>query len=112
MSSFIDGVRFDSLTVKKDDIKKNDEIFKAAKGFESILVQSMFEEMQKSVPESGLLDSGFAQDVHASMFAQKIAEQSSGNMGIANSIYKQFSEGVKTQVPTVYGDLKLGVNYE
>ena len=72
--------------------KQRDEaLWKVSLQFESIFVQQMMSEMRKTVAKSDFLPSGFAEDVHASMMDQAIAEASSrhSQFGIAESVYRQ-----------------------
>lgn len=56
---------------------------KAAKGFESILIYRMLEEMKRTIPESGLLETGVSKQVQGIFWyylAQEMADQ--GGMGL------------------------------
>jgi len=58
-----------------------------------MLVQQMLDAMRKTVPQSGLLHAGFAEDVQGSMFDQAVARAVTreGGLGIAEAIYRQIS---------------------
>jgi len=79
-------------------VKVDPKMWKAAKDFESIMLQKMFESMQKTVPKSGLLKSGFADSMYSAMFAKNVAESGTGNMGIAKSIYNQFTQNPSQKI--------------
>jgi len=56
-------------------IKGKDGISKAAKGFESLFIYRMLQEMRKTVPKDSLLGNSFGIDVFMSMFDEKIADR-------------------------------------
>ena len=63
----------------------------AAKDFESILLHQVLEEMKRSVPESGLLDSaatGQAQDLFWFYLAEDLSRK--GGLGLWKQVYQQF----------------------
>ncbi len=64
--------------------------------FEGQFIEQMLHAMRSSIPKSGLLPHGFAQDVQDSMMDQAIAETAGrrGEFGIAESIYRQMSRAV------------------
>ena len=72
------------------DAKK---IEQAAKGFEAVFLNKVFEGMQRTIPKSGLLDSGITEQVQ-SMFwfylAQDMADK--GGIGMWKDIQKQMME--------------------
>jgi len=73
---------------------KDEKLWEASKKFESMLIANMFKEMQSTIPKSKSNNSGFANDVHSSMFAQAIADQvsKSPTLGIAEAVYRQMSK--------------------
>jgi len=73
--------------------EKDPALWEASLKFEAMLMQQMMAAMRKTVPESGLISSGFANDMYNSMFDQAIAETGStrGSLGIAEGIYRQMS---------------------
>jgi Rod binding domain-containing protein len=76
----------------RDAHKQRDpELWKVSTQFEAIFVQQMLSEMRKTVHKSGFMPSGFAEDVHASMMDEAIAQSSvrHSNFGIAENIYRQ-----------------------
>ncbi|MBL4760176.1 MAG: rod-binding protein [Mariprofundaceae bacterium] len=70
---------------------KNKELWDVSVKFEAVFFQQMMSAMRKTVPDSGFLAHGFAQDVQESMFDQAVADagSKSGGLGIALSIYRQ-----------------------
>ena len=62
---------------------------KAAKDFESVLLYKLMEEMKRTVPESGLLDSGASKQVEGIFWfylAQEVADN--GGLGLWKDVYK------------------------
>jgi len=57
--------------------------------------------MRKTIQKSDFLPSGFAQDMHASMMDEAIAQASTkhSNFGLASSIYRQLeaAEGARSE---------------
>jgi len=73
-------------------IKQRDEaLWKVSRQLEAVFVQQMMSEMRKTVNKSGFMPSGYAEDVHASMMDDAIAQASvkRSNFGIADNIYRQ-----------------------
>ena len=87
-------------------------LWEASLKFEAMLMQQMMAAMRKTVPESGLMSSGFASDMYNSMFDQAIAETGStrGSLGIAEGIYRQMSAaaGIKENPESADIGLKNG----
>jgi len=85
-------------------------LWKACTQFEAIFLQQMLSEMRKSVPKSGLLPTGFAEDVHAAMFDQAVAEAGArrGMLGIAENLYRQLSARSGTHEMPEDADKKTG----
>lgn len=72
---------------------QNQQLWQASLQFEGLFIQQMMAAMRKSVPKSGFLPHGFAQDVQGSMMDQAVAETASkrGEFGIAEAIYRQMN---------------------
>ncbi|MDQ6986511.1 MAG: rod-binding protein [Mariprofundaceae bacterium] len=72
----------------------NDKLWQASRQFETLFVEQMLTSMRKTVPDSGFIKKGFADDVQTSMLDQAIAEAvgKQGRMGIAQSLYRQLSQ--------------------
>ncbi|EAU54248.1 rod-binding protein [Mariprofundus ferrooxydans] len=82
-----------------DPQQKDPALWKASKQFEAIFLQQMMSEMRSTVTKSDFMPHGFAEDVHASMMDEAIAQASTqqGSIGIANAVYRQLEAGNKTQ---------------
>jgi len=85
----------------------SDRLWQASRQFETLFVEQMMASMRKTVPDSGFLKKGFAEDVQSSMLDQAIAEAigKQGRMGIARNMYRQLSQ--QTQAGTVHADNKI-----
>jgi len=79
----------------------NDKLWQASRQFETLFVEQMLTSMRKTVPDSGLIKKGFADDVQTSMLDQAIAEAvgKQGRMGIAQSLYRQLSQQTQAMPP-------------
>jgi len=80
--------------------KPEERLMNACKDFTAIFVQQMLKEMRKSVPKSGLLDGGFAEDVYRDMFDAVMAEQAAhgGGFGrLAQALYDSFRPALSAQ---------------
>jgi len=76
---------------------------KSAKDFESVLLYRMLEEMKRTIPDSGLLETGTSeqvQDIFWYYLAQEVASQ--GGLGLWKEFHKQLGrldEATPAQVP-------------
>ncbi len=89
-------------------IKERDEaLWKVSRQLEAVFVQQMMSEMRKTVNKSGFMPSGYAEDVHASMMDDAIAQASvkRSNFGIADSIYRQLETASNYRNGTASGSL-------
>lgn len=70
---------------------KNEQLWKASLQFEAIFVQQMMSAMRKTVHKSDFMPHGFAEDMHASMMDDAIAQASTkhSNFGLASAIYRE-----------------------
>ena len=86
------------------------KLWKVSRQFEAIFVQQMLDEMHRSVPHSGFLPNGFAEQVHSSMFDQAVASTISKNadLGIASAIYRQLAQLGHTQAEARPADTNKG----
>lgn len=75
------------------DMKNEAALKKACRNFEAIILQQMLTAMRKSVPKSGLIDSGFAQDMYQSMADESLAQEmaNSRGIGLADALFLQLS---------------------
>lgn len=87
---------------------RDPKLWKVSRQFEAIFVQQMLDEMHKSVPHSGFLPNGFAEQVHSSMFDQAVAGTISKNadLGIATAIYRQLAQIQHPQAAANAADTK------
>ena len=74
-------------------IDRSGKLYQVSVEFEAILVKQMLNAMRKSVPKSGLLDGGMAEEFFEDMlydeYAKKMAE--TAQFGLADLIVKQLS---------------------
>jgi Rod binding domain-containing protein len=74
-------------------IDRSSKLYKVSLEFEAILIKQMLNAMRKSVPKSGFLDGGMAEEFFEDMlydeYAQKMAE--TARFGLADMIVKQLS---------------------
>ncbi|MDQ6992432.1 MAG: rod-binding protein [Mariprofundus sp.] len=77
--------------VVADSEGKDPALWKASVQFEAIFIQQMMSEMRSTVNKSEFMPHGFAEDMHASMMDQAIAQASTKHqsMGIATAVYRQ-----------------------
>jgi len=73
------------------------QLREACEGFESIFVNMMLSEMRKTVPESDLMGTSFANDTFTQMLDEEIANSVSKGkgIGIADMMYNQISQKLK-----------------
>lgn len=73
------------------------QLRKACEGFESIFVNMMLSEMRKTVPESELMGTSFANETFTGMLDEEIANSVSKGkgIGIADMMYNQISQKLK-----------------
>ena len=69
----------------------HEEILEVARSFESIFINEMMKNMRKTLPQDGLLNSGFANNVFNSMLDQEYSQiaSKSGQFGLADAIARQ-----------------------
>ncbi|MDX8401373.1 MAG: rod-binding protein [Mariprofundaceae bacterium] len=79
------------------DAGRDPKLWRACRDFEALFLQQMLAAMRKTVPQSGLLDGGFASDVQAAMLDQAVAEAAAKRapLGIAATMYRQLSAQVE-----------------
>ena len=95
----------------KEQSQRDPKLWDTCLKFEALLLQQMMSAMRKTVPKSGLLPSGFANDMHDSMFDEVIAEAGSqrSSLGIASNLYRQLDQlhHIKAQPPTADNTLDM-----
>ena len=77
-------------TARNRDLK---QIEKSAKDFEAVLLNKVMEEMDKSIPRSGLLESGISDQVRGMFWfylAQDMADK--GELGLWKDIQRQMKQ--------------------
>ncbi|MCX5682513.1 MAG: rod-binding protein [Planctomycetota bacterium] len=89
---------------------KGDAVEKAARDFESVLLHRLFEEMRRTIPDSGLLESGTNDQVQGMFWmymAQDVAAK--GGIGMAKELTRQFRQMIHDsgQDPTPKIEAKL-----
>lgn len=81
----------------KMDVDEDDKaLMEACREFEAIFLSMMFKEMNKTVPESGLVEKSLGtkifEDMYIEEISNEISKQDSG-LGIADMMYQQFKQG-------------------
>ncbi len=71
----------------------DEDMQEAIEEFVSIFIQQMFSSMRDTIPEGGLLDGGYAEDVFTEMMDEEISE-----MGAQQSHFKQLNETIFRQL--------------
>ncbi|MDY6905418.1 MAG: rod-binding protein [Thermodesulfobacteriota bacterium] len=71
----------------------DDRLKKACVDFEAVLMNMMFQAMQKTVPRDGIFGDSLQQDIFNSMYYQKLAQGGAegDGMGLAAALYGQLS---------------------
>lgn len=80
-------------TGQSADMNKNGKLRKACAEFEAIILQKFLTMARESVPKSGLIDGGFAEDMYRSMHDKELAGQMSqgSGMGFGEMLYRQIT---------------------
>lgn len=75
------------------DTNKDGQLRQACADFEAIILQKFLSMARESVPKSGLLDGGHAEDMYRSMHDQEMAQQLAAGrgMGFGDQLYRQIS---------------------
>lgn len=78
----------------ESDPQRVEALRQAAQGFEAIFVRILLREMRNTVPESDLLDGGFARDVFEDLLDEKRAEQIAGSqgLGLGEMVFRQLKD--------------------
>ena len=83
------GSSADAAHAQSADQATAQRLAKACADFESIFVEQLFKTMRASVPESGLVDSGRAEEIYTSLLDQQIAREMAlgqGSLGLAQQM--------------------------
>jgi flagellar protein FlgJ len=71
--------------------RRDDELFKVCQDFEAIFIKQMLNAMKQTVPKTGLMDGGFAEEIFEDMlydeYAQAMAK--TAQFGLSNLLYRQ-----------------------
>ena len=85
-------------------VETPEDMSKAARDFESVLLNQLMQEMSRTIPESGLVNSGTSKQIQ-SMFWSFLAEEvaDNGGMGLWRDIQKYVTgpEQASPPAPTV-----------
>ncbi len=87
--------------IKNDSTLSRDEKLKklsdSAKDFEAIFVHNLIKAMRSSIPKNGLISGGNAENIYQDMLDENYSKTivKRADMGIAKSIYEQFSKNIK-----------------
>ncbi|MDX8390308.1 MAG: rod-binding protein [Mariprofundaceae bacterium] len=97
--------------VAKDDAHPDAALWKVSLQFESVLMKQLLESMRTTVPDSELVDKGFADDLYASMFDQAVADSAAkqSSIGIAEAIYRQMERSDVAQEKPAFADRRLTI---
>ncbi len=83
--------------LKKDgkaiQVKNPDELKKACSDLESLFIFQLFKTMRATIPKSGFIDGGRAEEIYTSMLDSEISKNVTGNtgMGLASVMYEQLA---------------------
>ena len=83
----------ESAFTKKDE----QQLRKACKEFESVLLNMMYKQMKATVPKSDLIPSDMGKDIFESMLDEKLMVEASNSkgVGLSDMLYKQLSRRLK-----------------
>ncbi|RKX74758.1 MAG: hypothetical protein DRP87_16195 [Spirochaetes bacterium] len=82
--------------VRRPEIKRDEKLFEACEDFEALFVKQMLDSMRQTVPKTGILNGGIAEDIFEEMLYSEYAKLFSRNtrLGIAEAVYREVSSGV------------------
>lgn len=76
---------------EQPDKGRDEELFKVCRDFEAIFIKQMLNAMKKTVPENGMMNGGFAEEIFEDMlydeYAQSMAK--TAQFGLTNLLYQQ-----------------------
>lgn len=83
------------------------EVKKVAKDFESLFLEIVLRSMRNTVPKSGLIDGGNAEDIYRSLLDSEYAKtmSSTGHSGLAAQIEKQILDSIPSARSKLNGAL-------
>ena len=84
----------ESAARKAANGRDDTELRNACVKFEEIFLQMMYKNMKNTVPKSGLVSKGLANNVFESMLDEKLMEEASqaGGIGLADVLYRQLAK--------------------
>lgn len=92
-----DQKEFQSLLSDAINKKDDEKLKKACQDFEGYFLQQIFDEMRKTIPDSGLVEKSEGHDIYNDMlyeeYSKNIAEGQ--GIGISDMLYKQLSKSIK-----------------
>ena len=104
-SSTRGGGKSGAAHVDSTEHEKAQRLAKACADFEAIFVEQLFKTMRASVPESGLMNGGRAEEIYTAMLDQQIAREMAlgqGSTGLSQQMRSKL-------VPDVFGRASLEV---
>jgi flagellar protein FlgJ len=86
-------------------IDRSSKLYETCVEFEALFLKQMLSAMRKTVPEGGLLDSGFAGEVFEDMLYDEYAKTMARNagFGLADTIYQHLSMSQSAAISTTGG---------
>jgi len=82
------------VSVGELDDKSKQKLKQACQDFEGLFLREMLKSMRETVPESGLLGKGFADETYQDMLDQELVKRMShsSRIGLAQILYRQLVE--------------------
>ncbi len=71
----------------------DEDLQQAVNEFVSLFLQQMFSNMRDTIPEGGIIDGGYAEDVFTEMMDEEISE-----LGAGQSQFKQLNQAIYRQL--------------
>ncbi len=99
----IDRSNIPEKTVAKDDIEvRKNKLRKAANDFEAIFARQILKSMRSTLEDGGMFGSGSIGEIYSDMMDNAISEiiAKRGELGLANSIYKQMIKYIEPDIET------------
>lgn len=75
------------------DTSNKDNLQKACRDFESVMIEQMITIMRRSAPKEGIFGKSYAEDMLQSMQDEQLAKSlaDKGGMGLGDALYNQLS---------------------
>ncbi len=75
------------------DLKSNAQLEEACSGFESLFIYILLKEMRATIPKSGFMSGGKAEEIYTSIMDSQLAKEISlkGGLGLASIIRDQLT---------------------